>query len=61
MTRELLSSKLDNLSTIIQNVQRSLQFTNIPVGVLVNYLQKETGIVVDDLKVKEKVEINDRK
>jgi hypothetical protein len=44
MTREELKEKVSKLIQTLENVERSLQFTNIPVHVLTNYIKKETNI-----------------
>ena len=49
MTREELQNQVDNIMSVMENVQRTLQFTNIPVYFLVNYIKKETGINVSTL------------
>lgn len=44
MTREELKERVSKLIQTLENVERSLQFTNIPVHVLTNYIKKETNI-----------------
>lgn len=44
MTREELKERVSKLIQTLKNVERSLQFTNIPVHVLTNYIKKETNI-----------------
>lgn len=41
MTREELKERVSKLIQTLENVERSLQFTNIP---LTNYIKKETNI-----------------
>lgn len=49
MTRTELKNKLENLSKVLDNVQQSLQFTNIPVYVLINYIKQESGIDMENV------------
>lgn len=44
MTREELKEKVAKLIETLENVERSLQFTNIPIHVLTNYIKEETNI-----------------
>lgn len=44
MTREEFGEKVSKLIKTLENVERSLQFTNIPVYVLVNYIKEETNV-----------------
>lgn len=44
MTREELKERVSKLIQTLENVERSLQFTNIPVYVLTNYIKEETNI-----------------
>lgn len=44
MTREELKEKVTKLIETLENVERSLQFTNIPVHVLISYIKEETNI-----------------
>ena len=44
MTREELKERVSKLIQTLENVERSLQFTNIPVHVLTNYIKEETNI-----------------
>lgn len=44
MTREELKEKVAKLIETLENVERSLQFTNIPAHVLINYIKEETNI-----------------
>lgn len=50
MSREELSAKLANTIQALQNAQNSLQFTNIPTYVLINYILKETNINLEKVK-----------
>lgn len=44
MTREELKEKIEKAIATLENAQRSLQFTNIPVHVIEAYIEKESGI-----------------
>lgn len=44
MTREEFKERVSKLIQTLENVERSLQFTNIPVYVLTNYIKEETNI-----------------
>lgn len=50
MTREELKERVSKLIQTLENVERSLQFTNIPVHVLTNYIKKETNIDITKTK-----------
>lgn len=50
MTREELNKKIEHLMEALENTQRSIQFTNIPVYVLTNYIKEETGIDMEQVK-----------
>lgn len=50
MTREELNKKIAHLMEALENTQRSIQFTNIPVYVLTNYIKEETGIDMEQVK-----------
>lgn len=51
MTREELKSAISTMIKTLENVERSLQFTNIPVHVLIKYIKDETGIDFADQKL----------
>lgn len=44
MTRDQLKEKVEKLMEVLENTQRTLSFTNIPVHVLIKYIKDETGI-----------------
>lgn len=44
MTREELKIKIEKAISVLENAQRSLQFTNIPTQVIEAYIEKESGI-----------------
>lgn len=46
MTREELKEKIEKAIATLENAQRSLQFTNIPVHVIEVYIKQESGIVL---------------
>lgn len=50
MTREELNKKIEHLMEALENTQRSIQSTNIPVYVLTNYIKEETGIDMEQVK-----------
>lgn len=50
MTREELKERVSKLIQTLENVERSLQFTNIPVHVLTNYIKEETNIDITKTK-----------
>lgn len=50
MTREELNKKIEHLMEALENTQRSIQFTNIPVYVLTNHIKEETGIDMEQVK-----------
>lgn len=50
MTREELKSKIEKAISVLENAQRSLQFTNIPVYVIKSYVEKESGIYFQEQK-----------
>ena len=50
MTQEELNKKIEHLMEALENTQRSIQFTNIPVYVLTNYIKEETGIDMEQVK-----------
>lgn len=43
MTREDLNNKIEHLMEALENTQRSIQFTNIPVYALINYIKDRYG------------------
>lgn len=49
MTREELNKKIEHLMEALENIQRSIQFTNIPVYVLTNHIKEETGIDMEQV------------
>lgn len=49
MTREQFQEKVEKAQKVFENVQNSLQFTNIPVYVLVKYIYEETGINMESV------------
>lgn len=42
--REELKERIAKVKQVLENVENSLQFTNIPVYVLTNYIKEETNI-----------------
>ena len=42
--REELKERISKVKQVLENVENSLQFTNIPVYVLINYIKEETNI-----------------
>lgn len=48
MTREEFKDTINKTIQTLENVERSLQFTNIPVHVLIKYIKDETGIDFTD-------------
>lgn len=51
MNHEEFKSKLDKVIEILENAQRSAQFTNIPTHVIAKYIETETGINIEDVKL----------